>query len=820
VLRARIHPDEMEGVELVGREVELGRLRQALAPGRMIGVSGPPGVGKTALLRAALQGRAGVLWVDLDGVRTAPELWSALGRALGVALEQPEGARGRLAWALRERQVVALDGAELLEQAAWTAIDELRAARPELAWLVGAVVGLRGADAELQLAPLPLEEATRLLVARAQARALERHVDLDDPAWRTLAERLDGLPLALELAAGKLALMSPRELLERLEIAVVRGAERRGSVEGALRFAWSLLEPPLQQALARLSLARGFDLVLAEALLGPGALTLLEQLRQRSALTARGGRMVVLEGLRQIALVQVDDEARAAFVAFWASHGRTLRQRYVTGPQQQAAAALRDEQANLRAALELASEPGLAVEIAQALLLSLRIHGPLWWLEELPDLEPQARSVPPEDGADLLAHWGGTLLLLGRTRRARRLLELALVLSEPVGPVSEARSLAWAELGWLELLESDVPAGRRALEAALACAPDGPSAALALGRLSTALRLAHDHEGAARALQDALGHLDEAKAGRQRATLRIHLGVLRAEQGRRVEAEDVLRQAEEGLAGVDPGAQASAALNRGLVELAFGDAALASQRLEAALELYERHGGEAARAIAAMSAALGRWAAGDRPGARQLLLEAAGPREGDPALRAWRAALAADTGESGSLQVELEAARADGAEGELLDVLGAFAAGAEPPPPQPVESLFVRAARRLLQQRQQPPGPAISCEKSGRWFEVQGPRAELARRGALRRILGALIEARLARPGAGLSVAQVFEAGWPGERARADAAATRVYTAVRELRALGLGELLRKEAEGYLLDPTVPLRIHQEVSGPAEGGTR
>jgi hypothetical protein len=221
-----------------------------------------------------------------------------------------------------------------------------------------------------------------------------------------------------------------------------------------------------------------------------------------------------------------------------------------------------------------------------------------------------------------------------------------------------------------------------------------------------------------------------------------------------------------------------------------------------------------------MSAALGRWAAGDRPGARQLLLEAAGPREGDPALRAWRAALAADTGESGSLQVELEAARADGAEGELLDVLGAFAAGAEPPPPQPVESLFVRAARRLLQQRQQPPGPAISCEKSGRWFEVQGPRAELARRGALRRILGALIEARLARPGAGLSVAQVFEAGWPGERARADAAATRVYTAVRELRALGLGELLRKEAEGYLLDPTVPLRIHQEVSGPAEGGTR
>jgi tetratricopeptide (TPR) repeat protein len=803
----------MEATELVGREVELSRLRQALAAGRMIAVSGPPGVGKTALLRAAVVDQAGVVWVELDGVRTAPELWSALGRALAVTLEQPEGARARISWALRERRVVVLDGAELLEEPAWAALDELRRDRPELVWLVGAVVGRAGAHAELQLNPLPVPQAARLLRERAQARTLGRPIDPEDPCWETLAERLDGLPLALELAAGKLSLMSPRELLDRLEIAVVRGDSRRGSVEGALRFAWGLLGPPLQGALVRLSLARGFDLAQAEALLGPDALSVLEQLQRRSALASRGGRMQILEGLRRIALEQVDDAVRASFVAFWASQGCALRRRYVVGPQQEAATALREEQANLRAALELGGSASQSTEIAQALLLSLRIHGPLWWLEELPDLEPLARAVPAEAGADLLAHWGGTLLLLGRTRRARQLLELALELSTPAGP-SAARSLAWAELGWLQLLESDVVSGRRSLEQALQAAPDGPSAALALGRLSTALRLDHDHEGAARALQDALGRLDEAKADRQRATLWIHLGVLRAEQGRRVEACDVLRQAEEVLAPLDPEAQASAVLNRGLVELAFGEAAPALALLEAALALYERHGGEAARGIAAMSAALGRWGAGDADGARQLLREAARSLEGEPALRAWRAVLEADPG---SLPVELAAARADGAEAELLDVLQAFAGG-EPPQAQPVESLFVRVARRLLQQRQH--GPSIRCERSGRWFEVQGPRAELARRGALRRILAALIEARLTRAGAGLSVAQIFEAGWPGERARADAAATRVYTAVRELRALGLGEMLVREAEGYLLDPQVPLQIHQEVSDPASRPAR
>jgi pSer/pThr/pTyr-binding forkhead associated (FHA) protein len=95
----------------------------------------------------------------------------------------------------------------------------------------------------------------------------------------------------------------------------------------------------------------------------------------------------------------------------------------------------------------------------------------------------------------------------------------------------------------------------------------------------------------------------------------------------------------------------------------------------------------------------------------------------------------------------------------------------------------------------------------GRWFEpAGGGRINLGRRGPLRRLLWSLTEQRLRAPGAGMPVERVIALGWPGEKIQHEAALARVYTTVQRLRALGLGEVLRTQDDGYLLDPAVPVR--------------
>lgn len=94
-----------------------------------------------------------------------------------------------------------------------------------------------------------------------------------------------------------------------------------------------------------------------------------------------------------------------------------------------------------------------------------------------------------------------------------------------------------------------------------------------------------------------------------------------------------------------------------------------------------------------------------------------------------------------------------------------------------------------------------------RWFAPDGgQRIELGRRGALRLVLQRLVEARLASPGRGLSAAELFEAGWPGERIKHESATARVYTTVQRLRGLGFGAALVTHDDGYLLAPEADVR--------------
>jgi len=98
----------------------------------------------------------------------------------------------------------------------------------------------------------------------------------------------------------------------------------------------------------------------------------------------------------------------------------------------------------------------------------------------------------------------------------------------------------------------------------------------------------------------------------------------------------------------------------------------------------------------------------------------------------------------------------------------------------------------------------------GRWFQLRnGARINLGRRGPLRRALLCLAKQRLEHPGAGLNVQTLIDAGWPGEKMLHNAGLARAYTTIQRLRSLGLQHALLTSDDGYLLNPSLPVRLEE-----------
>jgi hypothetical protein len=121
----------------------------------------------------------------------------------------------------------------------------------------------------------------------------------------------------------------------------------------------------------------------------------------------------------------------------------------------------------------------------------------------------------------------------------------------------------------------------------------------------------------------------------------------------------------------------------------------------------------------------------------------------------------------------------------------------------------LEAAEAVAVERSRPISELI-IGAGGRWFQpVGGSRVNLGRRGPLRRVLLSLARQRLQHPGIGLDVQSLIEAGWPGEKILYRAGLSRAYTTIQRLRALGLQDVLLTSDEGYLLQPTFPVRIDE-----------
>lgn len=815
-------PPPLALTDFVGRASDLAALRALLdGPHRLISLLGPGGIGKSRLAAEAVRDRAGVAWCALDRTRTVDELRAAVAASLGL-----DGEGADLVTALRGSPglILVFDNVEqILDAAADTLLAWLRSA-PTLRVLVTSRARLHlGGEVVHRLAPLSLGaegDAAALFLARGRAQAPDFDPDAEGAAAIVrLVERLDGNPLAIELAAARLAWLSPVMLLARLdqrfELLKSRSREvdpRQRTLRGAIEWSWQLLDADDRAALARCAVCRGwFDAGLAEALLDePAPLERLGGLVDQSML-----RVADFEGVRRFGLFEsirafvreraepaVLEQAKRRHAEYVLAEGARLGGE-VNGPAgrpaRRALLALRPE---LAAVVQRAraAQPEQALAALAALHPIVISHGPLAPHVEALDALQDGLSGADAARARLLR--GQVLRLQGRLAEAR--IELERAAAEALG-AERADALSSAGIAAHEAGDLDAAAQLYADAIEAFGALDD---ARGLGRASGSLAILAEARGqipeAQTRYEQALDQLRQAGDGRSEAIFLINLGDLHLQQDHVAEAEARYERALALLAD-HPDARVQAVLlgNLGAVdqragrldaavgrrtEAMDGLAAVGDRRLAAVFRGYRgaaHH--EAGRRGAAQA---------DYDHAIAALLDV-GDRRFAALFSAHRAMLNADA-------VRLEQLLAEATDDPGLEAVVRTYRG-EPVPPDR-RGADLAFARRLRGEVASADRPALWISPDAGGLQAPGePERDISRRHTLRRLLRAFADAREATPGEGLSVDALIAAGWPDERILPHAAANRVYVAIATLRKLGLRDLLLSHEDGYLLDPQTPL---------------
>ena len=475
---------------LVGRERELVLLNDWLRgdAARLVTVTGPGGVGKTRLAVAAAEAAAdsypaGVWFVVLAALRAAGAVLPTIVAALGLRWSPEMSAAEAIVARLRdERALLLLDNGEQV-LAAGPDLAAVLAGCPRLVVLSTSREPWRlRAERDLPLRPLPVPDergdrsperlaavpAVDLFVQRAAAADAGFALDAANAAdVAAICRRLDGLPLAIELAAAWTRLLPPRALLARLAsrpLDLVGGWADAPARHQSLRetIAWShdLLAPGEQALLRRLAvLAGGWDLEAAEAVAehDPDALPTLLALVERSFVRRRNrpdgtARYALLETIRAFGLEQLEahgdgEAARAAHAAWAMGVAREAVGHLQEADQAVWLARLRDERDNLQAALAwLLSRPDRgeqALELASTLWRFWHMQGSLGegqrWLQRAIRDAPDA---PLDLRADALLHLANVASARGNPEDARDLYERSLdAFVEAGNRVGEAHAL-------------------------------------------------------------------------------------------------------------------------------------------------------------------------------------------------------------------------------------------------------------------------------------------------------------------------------------------------------------------------------------------
>jgi predicted ATPase/transcriptional regulator with XRE-family HTH domain len=497
----------------VGRADELTAIMLALhePDSRLLTLTGPPGVGKTRLAIEATRRLvallpAEIVFVDLAPLRSPALVLPAIAAAIGLRESETPHLLARLQTRLAARPaVLVLDNFEHLLAAA-PVVSDLLQASPEVRLLVTSREALRvRGEQELPVPPLatpPLagemrlrdvvaHEAVALFVLRA--RASDPDFQLSGENARAIAElcvRLDGLPLAIELAAARVKMLPPAAIVERLAQrlpVLATGSrdlpERQRTLADAIAWSYNLLTPDEQRLFRRLSVfLGGFTLQAAEAVATRGERDVfagLASLHDKSLLARLPGRAGVvrfgmLETIREYGLERLAASGEEAytrevhathFLAFAEAAARDFRE----GAGQRAAIErLGDEHDNLRQALTWAlvqSDPTLALRLTEALWRS-------WWIH-------------------------------GHVSEGQRWLDRALERGREAPAAARARALIAA--GRLAWIRGALVSATERLEEALALGPDPFDRCEALNALGDVARERGDYARAEVALMDAMG---------------------------------------------------------------------------------------------------------------------------------------------------------------------------------------------------------------------------------------------------------------------------------------------------------------------------
>jgi predicted ATPase len=406
---------------LIGRESEVTELEAAVRKHRLVTLTGVGGVGKTRLslevaARLADEFPDGIWFFELAAVTDPVAVPDAVAAVLGITQQLGKTVSESVAAALEGRlRLLVIDNCEHVLDAAADLIEAIRAHSATVRILATSREGLGVADEQvwpvssLDVGAGTDSAAVQLFVQRAHSVAPHFTPAREADAVVEICRRLDGIPLAIELAASRIASMSPGEVRDRLDdrfrllIGSRRGLGRHQTLRHAVAWSYDLLDNAEKSLLAQCSVfAGGFDLQSARAVAGSdddyAILDLLDTLVRKSLLVVDRSigqtRFSMLETIRQFAEEQLvalgaATEARAAHAHYFAGRETDIMALWNSPRQREAYTWFNIELANLRTAFRWSADhshlddAATIATCAGFLGFLVENYEPVAWAEEL-----------------------------------------------------------------------------------------------------------------------------------------------------------------------------------------------------------------------------------------------------------------------------------------------------------------------------------------------------------------------------------------------------------------------------------------------------
>jgi predicted ATPase/DNA-binding SARP family transcriptional activator len=565
-----------DATSLVGRDQDLGRVLAWTAGSRVVSIVGPGGLGKTRLAHAVARDAAipAVYVAELAGVSAPDDVSGEIASVIGLrdsmqdrrllSADRRADIRARIAQRLSQsRALLVLDNCEHLIDAVAGLVAFLVSTTSDLHVLTTsrAALGL-SAERVYLLGELDAGDAAELF--RERAVAARPSVRFAEPAVTSIVSRLDGLPLAIELAAVQVRAMSVEEIDARLEnrFALLRGGDRSApdrhqTLLAVIDWSWNLLDAGERRALRWLALFNdGFTLAAAESVIGSHAIAAVQGLVGQSLLnvreTAAGVRYRMLETVREFGRMQLaaageDREARAALRG-WAVRVAHARGAALTSAEQFAAVdAIAAEENNLADELRAAiaqADGSAVVELLTALGMFWTVRGEHVRMMVLADAVADVLSgwQPPPELAEVTSSAIAIVLTNTMIAGGERVGRLQAQLRRLSQGTSTDLPLSRLVTAMMAFDPADADASRRRLEA-LAVDADRRTAGAASQWLSSIRENEGDPAGAIEAAEHALSLVSDDDGPWARAMPRAMLANLMMHMGNRGAAREHAREA-------------------------------------------------------------------------------------------------------------------------------------------------------------------------------------------------------------------------------------------------------------------------------------